>query len=185
MARPQQKTDDELLDRAAAGLTSGSWTLNDAARLAGVHPATLIKRFGSRHGMLAALSRRWIKSLPDGPTREGGLGELLAWAENVAAVPVDRNAAVAGVAMLMEDLKDAELSQLLVTGWDKQVSYLAVLIGQARDAGDLRRVPAPETAAELLLDLQLGTTIRAAAHPSPRASVDRRALMMSLIEGWS
>jgi AcrR family transcriptional regulator len=177
-------SDDELLDRAAAGLSSGSWSLNDAARLAGVHPATLIKRFGSRQGMLAALSRRWIKNLPDEPTGEDGLGEILAWVQDVATVAVDRNAAVAGVAMLMEDLKDAELSELLVIGWNKQLSYLAALIDQARESGDLSRAPMSQVGAELLLDVQLGTTIRAAAHASPRASVDRQALLTNLIEGW-
>lgn len=185
MARPRQSTDDELLDRVAAGLSAGSWSLNDAARLAEVHPATLIKRFGSRQGLLAALSRRWVESLPDGPVGEGGLGELRAWVETVATVPADRNAAVAGVAMLLEDLRDAELSRLLVTGWAKQLGYLAALIGQARAAGDLRRAPAPEAAAQLLLDVQLGTTLRAAAHTSPRAGVDRGALLTHLIEGWS
>jgi hypothetical protein len=97
---------------------------------------------------------------------------------------VDRNAAVAGVAMLMEDLKDAELSELLVIGWNKQLSYLAALIDQARESGDLSRAPMSQVGAELLLDVQLGTTIRAAAHASPRASVDRQALLTNLIEGW-
>lgn len=169
----------------AAGLSSPSWSLNDAARLAGVHAATLIKRFGSRQGVLAALSRRWIAHLPDGPQGEGGLAELRAWVDRAASGPADRETAVAGLAMLMEDLKDAELSRLLAVGWDKQVGYLAALIAQARAAGDLDRAPAPEVAAQLLLDMQLGTTVRAAAHPSPRAAVDRHALLTQLIEGWT
>jgi len=177
-------TDNELLDRVAAGLSSPSWTLNDAARLAGVHAATLIKRFGSRQGVLAALSRRWIAHLPGAPRGEGGLVELRAWVDRAAATPADRETAVAGVAMLMEDLKDAELSGLLALGWDKQVGYLGALIAQARDAGDLSRAPAPAAAAQLLLDVQLGTTIRAAAHPSPRTAVDRHALLTQLVEGW-
>jgi AcrR family transcriptional regulator len=184
MARPQLLTDDEILDRVASGLSSPSWSLNDAAGHAGVHPATLIKRFGSRHGVLTALSRRWIGQLPDGPTGHGGLVELLAWVEQVTITPRDRDSAVAGIAMLMEDLKDAELSRLLAIGWGKQATYLAALVAQARTAGDLRRVPAPEVAAQLLLDVQLGATVRAAAHASPRAAVDRHALLTVLIEGW-
>jgi AcrR family transcriptional regulator len=184
MARPRQLTDDELLDRVAPGLSSPSWSLNEAARLAEVHPATLIKRFGSRQGVLTALSRRWVENLPDGPTGQGGLAELLAWVSQVAITPQDRGSAVAGIAMLMEDLKDAELSRLLATGWGKQATYLAVLVAQARETRDLQRAPAPEVAAQLLLDVQLGATVRAAAHASPRVAVDRHALLSALIEGW-
>jgi AcrR family transcriptional regulator len=181
VARPRHLTDDELLDRVAAGLCSPTWSLNDAARLAGVHAATLIKRFGSRQGVLVALSHRWIAHLPDAPQREGGLVELRGWVDRAAATPADRDTAVAGVAMLMEDLKDTELSRLLAVGWDKQIGYLSALIAHARDAGDLRRAPAPEAAAQILLDVQLGTTVRAAAYPG----LDRHSLLTQLLEGWT
>jgi AcrR family transcriptional regulator len=184
MARPRQLTDDQILDRVAPGLSSPSWSLNEAAQLAEVHPATLIKRFGSRQGVLTALSRRWVESLPSGPTGQGGLAELQAWVDRAAITPADRGSAVAGIAMLMEDLKDAELSRLLAVGWGKQATYLAVLVAQAREMRDLQRAPAPEVAAQLLLDVQLGATLRAAAHASPRAAVDCHALLSALLEGW-
>ena len=54
MARPRTSTDQEILQRIApaAGGSDSAWTLAGAAQAAGLHPATLIKRFGSREGVL-------------------------------------------------------------------------------------------------------------------------------------
>lgn len=53
-------SDEQVLERvgAALGQSGSAWTLAGAAAVAGLHPATLIKRSGSRHGLLVALSRR-------------------------------------------------------------------------------------------------------------------------------
>ncbi|MEJ5914007.1 hypothetical protein WDV86_06170 [Pseudokineococcus sp. 1T1Z-3] len=45
-------TDEEVLDRISAAVGDSPWTLTGAAQAAGLHPATLIKRFGSREGVL-------------------------------------------------------------------------------------------------------------------------------------
>lgn len=50
-----------------------------AARLS---PAGLLKRFGSRQGILVALSRKWIDSIPDSPDGQTTPGsELRRWVE--------------------------------------------------------------------------------------------------------
>ncbi|WP_370064087.1 TetR/AcrR family transcriptional regulator [Streptacidiphilus sp. MAP5-3] len=190
MARPREHSDDDLLDRIGASLAdaSGSWTMAEAARAAGVHPATLVKRFGSWHGVLVALSRRWSAAVPEAPhTPQDRLGELRSWVDEVARPPQDRSHRVAGVAMLLEDLKDDELSQLLSEGWDRQIAYLTALVSGAHDDGHLTRSPDPRTAAALLLDLVNGFYLRAAASARSSATPDAapQKLLNSLLESWT
>lgn len=184
MPRPRNQSDDEILDRIAANVTSPTWTLADAADAAGVHSGTLIKRFGSRHGVLAALSRRWIESIPGGPTERGGLAELEAWIAAGSPAPQDRAGALAGLAMLMEDLRDEELADLLRQGWERQVTYLALLVGQAQEEGHLRHAPPAPDAARLLLDAGHGALLWAAAQQPQRAATNPRPSLTILLESW-
>ena len=68
MVRPRRLDDDALLERVADALQQRSsltpWTLAEIAGQVGLSPAGLLKRFGSRRGVLLALSRRWIDSVP-------------------------------------------------------------------------------------------------------------------------
>jgi len=88
------------------------------------------------------------------------------------------------MAMLMEDLADDELSSLLVSGWEKQVAYLAGLVREAQAAGRLRNAPDPDLAAATMVDLVNGAALRAAAYPAPRESIDPRATTTALLEAW-
>jgi AcrR family transcriptional regulator len=187
MARPREHSDDELLERISTGLAgaSTSWTLAEAARVAGVHPATLVKRFGSKHAVLVALSKRWCAAIPEAPLTQDCLGELRAWIDGVAKPPRDRSRGVAGVAMLLEDLKDEDLSRLLNEGWERQIAYLSALISEARDDGRLTRSPEPTTAAALLLDVVNGSYLRAAASPRSTTTVAPQTLLNALMENWT
>lgn len=187
MARPREHSDDDLLERISAGLasSSGSWTLTEAARAAGVHPATLVKRFGSRHAVLVALSKRWSAAIPQAPLTHDCLAELRSWVGEVARAPRDRSGGVAGITMLLEDLKDDELSRLLSEGWERQITYLAALISGARDDGHFTRSPDPRTAAVLLLDVVNGSYLRAAASAPSTATIDPQTLLSALMESWT
>ena len=187
MARPREHSDDDLLDRISRGLAeaSGSWTLAEAARAAGVHPATLVKRFGSKHAVMVALSKRWSAAIPEAPLTHDCLAELRSWVEGVATPPPDRSRGVAGVTMLLEDLKDNELSQLLSAGWERQITYLTALISGAHADGQLSRSPEPRTAAALLLDIVNGSYLRAAASARSTTTVAPRTLLHALMESWT
>lgn len=161
---------------------SGSWTLAEAARAAGVHPATLIKRFGSRHSVLVALSKRWSAAIPEAPLTQDCLGELRSWVDRMARPPQDRSRGVAGVTMLLEDLKDDDLSRLLSEGWERQITYLAALISGALGDGQLTRSPEPRTAATLLLDVVNGSYLRAAAAARSPTTVAPHTLLNALME---
>ena len=187
VARPREHSDDDLLDRIGAGLadTSGSWTLAEAARVAGVHPATLVKRFGSKHALLVVLSQRWVATLPEAPHTGDCFSELRSWIDGVAKPPNERSRGVAGLTMLLEDLKDDELSALLSAGWERQITYLTALINGARAAGELTRSPDPRTAAALLLDVVNGSYLRAVASARPAIIVAPQTLLNALMESWT
>ena len=59
MGRPRTKSDAAVLEAAAVvfGRTGPSFTLADVAKEAGLAPATLVQRFGSKRGLLLALSK--------------------------------------------------------------------------------------------------------------------------------
>src|SRR5919204_6661796 len=59
--RPRTRTDDELLDaafRAVGAVGPARLTLADVAAEAGVAPATLVQRFGSKRALLVAAAAR-------------------------------------------------------------------------------------------------------------------------------
>lgn len=187
MSRPQTHTDDELLQLIEAGHLSsdGRWTLKDAAREAGVHPATLVKRFGSRRGLLLALSRRWVDARPSTPTSDDPHAELLAWIDARASLLASPGEARAGIAMVVEDIKDEELRALLIEGWTREIGYLASLVDEATKSGSLRSAPAPRIAATLIFDHINGAHLRAAATMDAHQVDDPRTILSPIIEGWT
>ncbi|MEG9225985.1 hypothetical protein [Aeromicrobium sp. Sec7.5] len=183
MARPRTSTDDEILERIATALqvSSNGWTLAGAAAAAGLHPATLIKRFGSREGVLLALSRRWVESVPTGPAGPDPHAELLAWAASLSVRDVSSAAVLARLDMLAEDLRSGELRELLHLGWQRQLDHLTVLIEAAIDRGDLRVSTAPRLVARSLMDTAAGALLRAAVAPDP-ADADPCSAVHDLLE---
>lgn len=184
MARPRVHSDEQLLSRIGDGLSSSSWTLTDAARAADVHPATLIKRFGSRQGVLEALSRRWVEATPTSPCDAGGKAELLDWLEHNAPRRDRPARALAGLGMLLEDLQDDALSALLRQGWARQRQYLAALISEASERGQLTRAPGPDMAADLLLTLIHGAQLQAAAERGNTEVAERDEPWLTLVKEW-
>lgn len=181
MARPQTVTNEELLERIAAAVGDGPWTLTGAAEAAGLHPSTLIKRFGSREGVLLALSRRWVDALPTGPVGEDPYGELIAWVAALSVGDLPPAAVLARLDMLTEDLRTAELRDLLHLGWRRQIDHLAVLVGAAVDRGDLQTTATPDLVARLLVDTAAGALLRAAVAPDP-AEADPCSAVHDLLE---
>lgn len=185
MARPRQNSDDQLLDRIGNALQSASWTLADAARAADVHPATLIKRFGSRRGVLEALSRRWVAALPTEARAEGGLAELLVWLEENAPRRDQPAQALSGLGMLVEDFRHDSLAELLRQGWARQRLYLAALIDEATARGELTNAPQPEQAADVLLTLVHGALLQAAAERGSTQVDHKPSPWLTLVKEWT
>jgi len=183
VARPQTSTDAEILERiaTAAGGSDSAWTLAGAARAAGLHPATLIKRFGSREGVLLALSRRWVDAVPAGPAGCDPYAELMAWAASLSVRGASSAGVLARIDMLAEDLRNRELRELLHLGWQRQLDHLTVLVEAAVDREDLRLTTPPRLVARLLMDTASGALLRAAVAPDP-AEADPCTAVHDLLE---
>jgi AcrR family transcriptional regulator len=177
MVRPRALNDDELLARIVGALEqrteTSAWSLSDVAPAAGMSPAGLIKRFGSKSGLLRALTRRWVESIPqEAPV--SGADARVALAEYVAAEFGAESAAGAVFALseVLDELRDPELAELLAEGWSRQAHRLAVLL----DAMDLPRLSDPEVGGLLLLDALHGALFRSAVgsgRASPLFTLDR------------
>ncbi|MCB5275831.1 hypothetical protein BJG92_03385 [Arthrobacter sp. SO5] len=182
MPRPRTATDEQLLDRIDGALSTrsevGTWGLHDVAPAAGISPAGLIKRFGSKEGLLHALALRWIKLIPTTPhpgTRPED--ELRAY---VAAAFGEPSAAAAVFALgeLLGDLRSPRLTADLREGWAKQARYLGLLLQEL----ELPRLADPHHGALLLLDALHGALYRHAVSLEPSPATET---LDHLLETWT
>ena len=117
MPRPRLRDDAEILDAVGriAGERGLAWTLADVAAAAGLSPAALVQRFGSKHGLLVAFARRSAAAslarleaagaAADGPARDRAVAALLALTAGVESPAALANS----VALLHLDLTDPAL----------------------------------------------------------------------------
>ncbi|MFB9368061.1 TetR/AcrR family transcriptional regulator [Kitasatospora albolonga] len=147
MAGRPRGVPDEVILRAATevigrGGPSGL-TLAAVAREVGLAPATLVQRFGSKAGLLAALARHSAAEAAARPERvraEHGdlLGALTALVADWTA-PMDTPERFANhLAMLCADLADPELHAHARTAHLAQLGAVEALLAEARLAGELR-----------------------------------------------
>jgi AcrR family transcriptional regulator len=142
--RPRTRTDDELLDatfRAVGAVGPARLTLADVAREAGVAPATLVQRFGSKRALLVAAATRAAEraahALPP-----AGDAPLTALADGLVALtePVRDPAAFANhLALLQLDLADPELRALAVAHARGLRRAIRRLLDAAVEHGQLER----------------------------------------------
>lgn len=151
VARTRTLSNEQILHLIAHALgdADNAWTLADAAAGAGLHPATLIKRFGSRRGLLIALSRRWVDNIPTAPTTEDAHRELLTWIESLSTSDTTGDQMLTRLDMLVEDLRDPELRVLLHHGWQRNIDYLSALIDRAQRDGRMRAGTSPASVVEV------------------------------------
>lgn len=183
VARTRTVDDDQLLKRVADALgdADNTWTLAGAAAAAGLHPATLIKRFGSRQGLLVALSNRWVNTIPTEPTSEDPYRELVDWVDSASDSDATGEQMLTRIDMLVEDLRDPELRALLHDGWQRTINYLITLIDGARRDGRMGAGTSSTAIAHLLLDTAHGSMLRAAVAPN-RNDTDPTITTRTLLE---
>jgi AcrR family transcriptional regulator len=177
--RPRTRTDDELLDaafRAVGAVGPARLTLGDVAAEAGVAPATLVQRFGSKRALLVAAAARAAQraqhALPP-----AGDAPLAALADGLVALtePVHDPAAFANhLALLQLDLADAELRRLAVAHARGLRRAIRALLDAAVENGDLE---ACDTKA-------LADTVHATFHGAQLDwAVDRRGSLAARVRG--
>ncbi len=180
MARPRRDSDDALLDRLTVVIADRQavtpWTLAEVAPAVGLSAAGIVKRFGSRQGVLLALSRRWIAAIPQTPIGDlPPVEELRGWVAERFAPP---HGDAQGLSQLIDDLVDTDLRRLLAEGWDLEQAYLKALL----ELCDLPRVEDPEACATILFDALNGAALRAAAEGGPDLVSQT---LVNILEQWT
>ncbi|MEV5748123.1 TetR/AcrR family transcriptional regulator [Actinoallomurus sp. NPDC052308] len=192
MARPRKFTDERLL--AAAGVAISrlgpGFTLADVAREAGVAVGTVAQRFGSKHGLLVAMTRAAVRT-----TREGMGAAAAAHGDPVAVVvevlvaafgPLDDPARAANnLAQLAVDLADEELRGLLAELHTALEEGLVPLLDRAVREGRLPGAPPAPVAARILAAVTDGTTLHWSARPVGGLCDRLRADLDAVLAGWS
>lgn len=163
MARPRTRSDTEIVESVAVYLAdrewpAASWSLAEVSPAAGLGPAGLVKRFGSRAGLLRALGEHWLATIPQGQQTGDPLRELRDFARAAFGVP-SAAAAVGGLRDLFTDLAGDDTAAVLREGNTKQLRYVSALLG----AVGLSRLGESEGAARVLLDALHGGLLRRAS----------------------
>jgi AcrR family transcriptional regulator len=168
MARPRTKDDAEVLDAVGRilGRRGLAWTLADVAAEAGLSPATIVQRFGSKHGVVVAFARHatagvaaTVRAAATGGGAGGAMSALLAMAAGIE----DPDELTNHTAMLHADLADPELRAITRASLNDVAAVLAELVG--------------EDAARALLTAYNGSLITWAVHrEGPLADWLRRDL---------
>jgi AcrR family transcriptional regulator len=188
MGRPRTIADDRLVAAAAAaiGRHGPGVTLADVAREAGVAAGTLVARFGSKRGLLTAVSRggsaRTVAAMRAAAARRsGGAAGIRAALVAAAADLGDPATAANHLAQLGADLADPELRAAVLEGQRAMDAELRRLV---RRAPDLPSAPPPARAAEALLALWNGTLLAWSMDPrGPLGGRVRRSANV-LLAAW-
>lgn len=145
--RPRETSDEEILaatGRVMQRLSPTQLTLADVAKEAGVVPATLIQRFGTKRGLLLALCRTAPGGVPEqfaaaqakyrSPVKT--LVELYAECTSFAPTP---EAVANGLAYLQVDLTDPDFHAITLAQFRALRDETQKLLDAAMAARELRR----------------------------------------------
>jgi AcrR family transcriptional regulator len=140
--RPRTHSDDALLDatfRAVGAVGPARLTLADVAREAGVAPATLVQRFGSKRALLVAAASRSAaragSALP--AAGDAPLDALVDGLVALTELTRDPAAFANHLALLQLDLADPELRALAVAHARGLRRAIRALLDGAVAAGEL------------------------------------------------
>jgi AcrR family transcriptional regulator len=145
--RPRLKTDSEILTAATRVIERRGpvrLTLADVAKEAGLAPATLVQRFGSKRGLLLAVARWGASGVREEFARvrsenRGALGALEGVARCMAQMAPSPEALANGLAFLEMDLADPEFHRLALAHARQFRAEIRRLLEEGVRAAELRR----------------------------------------------
>jgi AcrR family transcriptional regulator len=186
MARPREITDERLLDAAAVSISrlGPGFTLADVAAEARVAVGTVARRFGSKHGLLVAMTKGAIDGM------RGGMRESVDGIDPVEA-PVhalvrtyasldDSATAANNLAQLAGDLADEELRGLMAEFYAVMEAEVTTLVERAGLPGG----PSAPVAARILTAIADGTALHWSARPQGGLCERLRGDLTAVIVGW-
>jgi AcrR family transcriptional regulator len=144
--RPQKVTDEQLFEATYAVMNRvgpQQLTLAAIAAEAGVTPAVLVQRFGSKRDLLLAITRRFADGSGEmietfARQHDSPLAAIRAYAACVAQMAASPAAFVRSLAYLQTDLSDAEFRRHLARHAKATRAGLGRLIHAAVKSGELR-----------------------------------------------
>lgn len=144
--RPRQTSDEEILAATARVMQRRSptqLTLADVAKEAGVVPATLIQRFGTKRGLLLALCRSAPASVPQEfaaahAKHESPLKALIELFSECSAFAPTPEAMANGLAYLQIDLTDPEFHAITLAQFRTIRDETRKLLDEAVTVRELR-----------------------------------------------
>jgi AcrR family transcriptional regulator len=191
MARPREITDERMLTAAGVVISrlGPAFTLADVAGQARVSVGTLMQRFGSKHGLLVAMTKTAIASLRrDMRAAVADADDPVAAQINALVTPYaaldDPGTAANNLAQLAVDLADEELRELMAEFYAAMEAELGPLLSRAVAAGDLPGAPPVPVAARILTAIADGTAIHWSARPSGGLCDRIRADLDAVLAGW-
>ena len=146
--RPKTKTDEAILTATLAvvmRIGPTRLTLADVAREAGVSPATLVQRFGSKRGLLLALAAMGSTSVAEQfaairrIAQRSPLRAIYAYAECMADMAVSPEALSNNLAFLQIDLVDPDFHRHALAHSDAVRAEIRTMLDRAIAAGELAR----------------------------------------------
>jgi AcrR family transcriptional regulator len=145
MPRPKSVDDDAVLDAAARVIDRGgpaALTFGAVAAEAGLSPATLVQRFGSKRGLLLALARRASGSVGDAfraaaARHRSPLRALEAGLVDMSAAVDSPEVLANQLAFLQIDLSDPEFHALAAEHARAVLAEIRTVLDAAVAAGEL------------------------------------------------
>ena len=187
--RPQKVTDEQLFAATFAVMSRVApqqLTLAAIAQEAGVTPAVIVQRFGSKRDLLLALTRKFSESTGDvvlsfANRHQSPLAALRAYAECVAGMAASPAAYVRSLAYLQADLSDAEFRRMLATHAKATRSGVQRLLENAVKAGELRDDIRPARLARTVEALLSGSVLTWAVYQEGSVTAWVRADLNALL----
>ena len=189
VGRPQKVSDAAVVEatvRAIAAVGPRDLTVADVSRLAGIAPATIVERFGSKRNLLLAVAAAGSDHLKEtfaarSARSRSPLRALEATLIELAASLGDPAEAGNHLAFLALDLTDLEFRAHLAT-YNRQLhSHVLSLLDEASKRGELRPGARPSDLAQLVLSIYQGTLLLWSVDQQGELSARlRRQLRMAL-----
>jgi AcrR family transcriptional regulator len=143
--RPRETSDEEIVAAAARAMQRyppGQLTLAHVAKEAGVVPATLIQRFGTKRGLLLAVSRSAPRSVPPQfatarAKYKSALKTLVELYVTCSAFASTPESLANGLAYLQNDLSDPEFRAVTLAQFKVLQAETRKLLDEAVAGGEL------------------------------------------------
>jgi len=182
MPRPRGISDDAILmatARVMARVPPGALTLALVGKEAGLAPATLLQRFGSKLGLLKALADAGASGMLDAlidvrARHESPTQGIEAYLQGFAMLAPNADVLVNNLAYLQHDLSEPVLREPTRALFVAHEKALRLLLTDAVAAGELRPIDVDGLARTLLAVTQ-GTLILWGVHPvgTARSAIGR------------